>query len=269
MIYLVATPIGNLEDMTLRAIKVLSTCSYILCEDTRTSSHLLKHYEIKTPLKSFHKFNEKKSQENILLDLKNNIDIAIISDAGSPLICDPGFDLIKRCYEENIEIRALPGACSVIQALVLSGFDAIPFQFIGFLPKKESELKRALGKMFFYIGTSICFETPHRIIKTLKLIQELDPQRNIAIVRETTKKFEETLKGKAEELLLHFKNKEPRGEMVIVTEKGNPPTLSVEETLLLLQKDLGYPLNEAIKLCAKLKDIPKREIYNNYKIKDN
>src|SRR3990167_5491416 len=181
MLYIVATPIGNLDDFSKRAVDTLSSCDAILCEDTRRSSILLNRYGIQKPLISYHKFKEKASLEKILTDLQSGQNLALISDAGTPCINDPGQILVQACIEKGIEVTAIPGACSVIQALVLSGFDTSSFQFIGFLPKSgQSALKRALH----YPGTTVCFESPERLISTLEEILALDPDRELAVARE-------------------------------------------------------------------------------------
>ena len=210
MLYLVATPIGNLSDLSLRAIETLKSCDYILCEDTRHSSHLLHHYQIQKPLKSYHRFNESKELDPIIQDLKNGLNIALISDAGTPILCDPGHLLVKQCREERLEVTAIGGPCATILALILSGFDPIPFQFIGFLPKKQTELTHLLTQLFIYEGTSIAYETPHRIEETLKLIHSMAPERALCIMRELTKIHEDCLKGTAQELLAHFELHPPK-----------------------------------------------------------
>jgi 16S rRNA (cytidine1402-2'-O)-methyltransferase len=268
MLYIISTPIGNLKDITLRALEVMSNCFYILCEDTRTSNVLLKHYNIKTSLKSFHKFNEIKEQNKILSDLKENKTIGLISDAGTPLISDPGYFLIKKCFEENIKIEAIPGPSSVIQALVLSGFESIPFQFVGFLPKKPSELDFYIKKMLFFDGTSIAFETANRINHTIEKIVKTDPKRNISILKELTKKFEMRISMEAEKLLSHLQKNPLKGEIVIVIEKGNiPDDVSIEDCVTLLQSMHGLSLKEAIEKTAKIKKISKKPLYKIFKVK--
>ena len=177
VLYLVSTPIGNLADFSFRAVETLKKCDYILCEDTRHSRFLLEHYGIQTPLKSFHKFNEAKALESVLSDLKEGKTLALISDAGTPLISDPGQELVLQCRAEGLAVSAIPGACAVIDALVLSGLPSTPFQFIGFLPKKEKELQSVLSQALFYAGTTIAYESPHRIEETLAAIAQIDPKK--------------------------------------------------------------------------------------------
>ncbi len=262
MLYIISTPIGNLKDITLRALEVMANCFYILCEDTRVSKILLNHYNIKTALRRFHKFNEIKQQNKIITDLEENKTIGLISDAGTPLICDPGYNLIKACFDKNIKVEALPGPSSIIQALVLSGFESAAFQFVGFLPKKPSKLDFYIKKMLFFDGTSIAFETANRIINTIEKIAKLDPKRNLAILKEMTKKFEMRLAMEAEKLLNHLKNNPLKGEIVLVIEKGNlPDDLSIEDCVILLQNMHGLSLKEAIEKCSKIKKMPKKTLY--------
>ena len=216
MLYLVSTPIGNLSDITYRAVEVLKSCEYILCEDTRHSGVLCKRYDITTPKRSYHKFNEAKREEQVLEDLKNGIDIALISDAGTPGVADPGMRLVNRCYDNDIEVTAIPGPCALIQALVLSGEGNSVFQFVYFLPKKKMALQRKINDMLSYDGVSICYESPHRIIKTLKVIHSLNPERTVVIARELTKKFENIHRGTADELIKYFSERKPRGEITLI-----------------------------------------------------
>lgn len=261
MLYLVSTPIGNLQDITLRALEILKKVDLILCEDSRRSSILLQKYQIKKTLIPFHKFNEAKTQEKILEDLRSGKEIALISDAGTPCINDPGELLLGACIAEKIPFTAIPGPCSVIQALLLSGLDASRFQFVGFFPKKN--LKGFLKTLLYYPGTSIGFESPERVIKTLALIQELSPNREVAAVREMTKMFEECVRGKVSEVAAHFQKKEPKGEFVLLIGKGSAPeeSLPLDELLKLLQELHGLSLKEAIKMASQLTGEPKSAVY--------
>ncbi len=216
MLFLVATPIGNLADFSPRAVETLNGCDYILCEDTRHSGILLKHFGIKRPTKSFHRFNEAKMEGAIIKDLKEGLTIALIGDAGTPLINDPGERLVRKCQEEKIKVSAIPGPCSPITALILSGFPTDRFQCVGFLPRTKGKLNKALGEFLIYPGTTICLESPYRILATLKALHLLAPQQKIAIARELTKKHEEMLHGTPEELLTHFNLKPPKGELVFL-----------------------------------------------------
>jgi len=268
MLYIISTPIGNLEDITVRAIKVMSKCDYILSEDTRVSRILLNRYDIKTPLLSFHKFNEKKLLNKILKDLKSNKVIGLISDAGTPLISDPGENLIKNCFEKNLKVEALPGPCSIIQALVLSGFNTIPFQFLGFLPKKASELDFFIKKMLFYDGTSLALESARRILTTIEKIAKLSPDRNIAILKEMTKKFELRLSMKALEMVKYLKKHPLKGELVLAVDKGDIiDDIDIEDLVKLLQSLHGLSLKKAIKASSKIKNVSKKIAYKIFKVK--
>lgn len=267
MLYLVATPIGNLSDITFRAIEVLQTCDYILCEDTRHSLILLQHYHIHKPLKSYHKFNEAAQADRILQDLQAGKQICLLSDAGTPGISDPGADLVKLCVEHNLSITAIPGPCAAIQALSCSGLPTDRFQFWGFLPKKEGELKRDLQTIFAYQGTTICYESPHRLLKVLELIHTLQSERLLVIARELTKKFEEIVRGTATQLLAHWQEKTLKGELVLLI---SPPSeeqqhdwsaWTPEEHVLWIQETYTTSRKEAIKLAAELRGVPKRQIY--------
>ncbi len=260
VLYLVATPIGNLEDISFRAVKVLQQCNAILCEDTRRSSILLQRYSIDKKLISYHKFSESEKLEEIISLLKSGNDLALISDAGTPCINDPGQILVQRCQLENLEYTLIPGPSSPIAALALSGFDSDLFQYVGFIPKEsKSFLKNALH----FLGTTIALESPLRLIETLQTIQKIDPERKIAVAREMTKTFEECRIGTSQDLLFHYENHPPKGEVVLVIEKSTHFTddLPLEETIDLLQQIHGLTLKEAIKTAAKIKKIPKKEVY--------
>jgi len=268
LLYLVATPIGNLSDMTFRAIEILKSSDLILCEDTRHSLHLLKHYDIQKPLKSFHKFSEASKEDEIIEKLKNSQIIALISDAGTPGISDPGQRLVKRCRDENISVQSIPGACAAIVALSASGLNTDRFQFAGFLPKKEREIKTALQEILAYKGTTICYESPKRLLNILEKIQELSPDREVVIARELTKKFEEIKKAKVSEQVTYWSQSEIKGEIVLMI-SGNEDdqtidfeSLNPEEHVIMLQETYSLTKIEAIKMAATLRGVPKRDIYN-------
>ena len=256
MLFIVSTPIGNLEDISQRALKALEASDAVLCEDTRRSSILLDRYGIKKKLISYHKFKEQRALDGILADLEEGRTFALVSDAGTPCINDPGQILVAACLEKGLEVSVIPGACSVIQALVMSGFDTTRFQFVGFLPKKPTaELRQAMT----YPGTTVAFDSPERLVDTLELI---DGNRRVAVVREMTKTFEECRRGPASEVLAHFKAHPPRGEIVLVIDAGNcPDDLSLEEIVQMLRELHGFSLRDAIKQAARWKDIPKRDVY--------
>ncbi len=263
MFFLVATPIGNLSDFSQRAIDALKNSDLILCEDTRHSLHLLRHYGIEKPLLSLHQFNEKSREERVLQDLEEGRNISLISDAGTPLISDPGFSLVQACIKKNIPFSAIPGPCSPIQALVLSGFETTRFQFIGFMPRKEGQLQETLRSAFCYRGTTIAFESPERLIETLEYIEKLAPLREVAVARELTKLYEECRRGTASELLSHFRSTPPRGEIILLIRQGefSESEIPLEELVELLQELHGLSLKEAIKSAAVLKKIPKNQVY--------
>ncbi len=268
MLYLVSTPIGNLADFSFRAVDILKKCHYILCEDTRHSRVLLDHYGILTPLKSFHLFNEAAAEELVIADLQRGQSIALISDAGTPLISDPGQKLVLRCRNEKIAITAIPGACAVIEALILSGFPSEPFQFIGFLPKKEKELHSTLAQALTYFGTTIAYESPHRIEETMGKIGQISPERTLCVARELTKLHEEILSGTPLELLAHFKNNPPRGELVLLISPRQGKILfndlSLQELVEMFQKDFQMSKIDAIKMAAQMHQLPKREVYKHF-----
>ncbi len=217
-LYIVPTPIGNLEDMTFRAIRVLKEVDFILAEDTRTSGKLLKHFEISTQMHSHHMHNEHRSIEGILNRLKNGETCALISDAGTPAISDPGFLLTRACVENKIEVDCLPGATAFVPALVNAGLPNEKFIFEGFLPVKKGRQTRLLF-LAEENRTMIFYESPHKLVKTLgHFVAYFGADRAISVSRELTKMFQETIRGTASEVLAHFEAKPPKGEIVIVVE---------------------------------------------------
>ena len=215
-LYIVPTPIGNLDDMTFRAIKVLKEADLILAEDTRTSGKLLKHYEISTHMHSHHMHNEHKTIENLITRLKGGETIALISDAGTPAISDPGFLLTRACVENNIEVDCLPGATAFVPGLVNSGLPNDRFIFEGFLPEKKGRQTRYLA-LAEETRTMIFYVSPHKIVKTLaEFVQYFGEDRPVSVSREISKLHEETKRGTAKEVLTHFETKPPKGEIVVV-----------------------------------------------------
>ncbi len=219
-LWLVPTPIGNLGDITFRAVEMLRKVDLILAEDTRTTGKLLKHYEIDTSMRSYHMHNEHKSVPKIIEELGLGSCIALVSDAGSPGISDPGFLLVRACIAADIPVHALPGATALIPALTLSGLPSERFVFEGFLPQKKGRLTR-LKALESESRTIVFYESPHRLVKTLaQLAEHLGEQRNASVSRELSKKFEETVRGTLASVLDHFTETTPKGEFVIVVEGG-------------------------------------------------
>ena len=215
-LFIVPTPIGNLKDITIRAIDTLQSVDIIYAEDTRTSSKLLNHYEISTPMQSFQMHNEHSKINNIVSDLKQGKTGAIISDAGTPGISDPGFSLVRACVEKDIEVECLPGPTALIPALINSGFPCEKFSFEGFLPAKKGRTKR-LKEIATQEKTMIFYESPHRLIKTLKdFFEYFGTKRQVSVSREISKKFEETFRGTLSQAIDHFEKNKPKGEFVIV-----------------------------------------------------
>ena len=215
-LFIVPTPIGNLKDITIRAIDTLQLVDVIYAEDTRTSLKLLNHYEVSTPMQSFHMHNEHDKINNIVRSFKQGKTAAIISDAGTPGISDPGFSLVRACIESDIEVECLPGATALIPALINSGFPCEKFSFEGFLPNKKGRTKR-LKEIVTQGKTMIFYESPHRLIKTLKDFSEhFTGENQVSVSREISKKFEETVRGTLLQVIDHFEKNKPKGEFVIV-----------------------------------------------------
>ena len=220
---MVPTPVGNLEDITMRALKVLREADLILAEDTRTSGNLLKHFDIKNAMLSYHKFNEHKTVESIVERLRGGQTIAVVSDAGTPGISDPGFLVAREAIRAGIEVITLPGATAFVPALVSSGLPCERFCFEGFLPQKKGRQTR-LQALSEETRTMIFYESPHRVVKTLtQFIEVFGPERQVSVCREISKIHEESVRGSLQEVLQHFTETEPRGEFVIVVGPSQPP----------------------------------------------
>lgn len=216
ILYVVPTPVGNMEDMTFRAIRILKEADLILAEDTRTSGILLKHYEIKNAMQSHHKFNEHKTVEGIVNRIKAGETVALISDAGTPGISDPGFLVVRECVKNDIEVQCLPGATAFVPALVSSGLPDERFCFEGFLPQKKGRMTR-LNALAEEPRTMIFYESPYRLLKTLTQFQEIfGADRQVSVCREISKVHEESVRGTLQEVVAHFTATEPRGEIVII-----------------------------------------------------
>lgn len=215
-LYVVPTPVGNMEDMTFRAIRVLKEADLILAEDTRTSGILLKHYEIKNAMQSHHKFNEHQTVESIVNRIKGGQAVALISDAGTPGISDPGFLVVRECVRNGIEVQCLPGATAFVPALVSSGLPDERFCFEGFLPQKKGRMTR-LNALKEETRTMIFYESPYRLLKTLTQFAEVfGAERPVSVCREISKIHEESVRGTLQEVIAHFTETEPRGEIVII-----------------------------------------------------
>lgn len=216
MLVLVSTPIGNLADFSPRAIETLQSCSRILCEDTRVSRILFSRYEIQKPLLSFHRFNERKREGDIIRWLKEGETIGLVADAGTPAICDPGARLVDRCLSERIDVSAIPGPCALTTAMSLSGYVGERFQFLGYLPKKRGSCLRLLQEILDYPGASVGYETPHQLLKTLSFLEEIDPQTPLFLMKEATKRYEKGFRGRAKELSPLLSQVPIKGEWVMV-----------------------------------------------------
>lgn len=217
-LYLVPTPIGNLGDVTLRALDVLREVDLILAEDTRTSSKLLKHYNIDTPVVSHHMHNEHRTANSLVRRILGGESMALVSDAGTPGISDPGFLLARACIDQGVRVECLPGATAFVPALVISGLPCDRFVFEGFLPVKKGRQTR-LAMLAGETRTMVFYESPHKVIKTLEqFVETFGPDRKISVSRELSKLYEETVRGRVEEVLVHFKEKPPKGELVLIIE---------------------------------------------------
>lgn len=260
-LYIIATPIGNLGDITLRALETLKSVTLIACEDTRTSGKLLKHYDIKTPTFSYHDHNADIARPKLIEKIKSGQSIALISDAGTPLISDPGFKLVRDCHTQNLSVFSIPGACSVIAGLSIAGLPTDEFSFLGFLPAKQAALISLLQKN--HPGTLIAFESPNRLGKTLKIIADLWPDRRISIAREITKLYEQTIIGTASELAQKINQHPVKGEIVLLIEPATPETLKLPSDMAEIIAILAQYMKtkEISELLAKLYDVPKKQAY--------
>lgn len=270
-LYLVPTPIGNLKDITLRALETLQEVDLIAAEDTRQTLKLLNHFDIKKPLISYHKYNEQIKSDKIIELLAEGKNIALVSDAGTPGISDPGSVIVQRCIEKMIDFEVLPGATAITTALVYSGLDTTKFLFRGFLPRENKERKIITDELLKSQETLIFYEAPHRLLDTLTYLLDTFGNRSIAVCRELTKIYEEIYRGSLKEALEYFIVNRPRGEFVLVLEgkkleqikeekREEWINLSIEEHIVKYIKD-GLSKKEAIKLVAKERELPKSEVY--------
>ncbi|MCX0291447.1 16S rRNA (cytidine(1402)-2'-O)-methyltransferase [Lactobacillus kullabergensis] len=268
-LYLVPTPIGNLEDITLRAKRILQEADYIAAEDTRTSGILLEKIGVHNHMLSFHKYNSKERAPELIKLMKDGAVIAEISDAGMPVISDPGYILVQECIKNNIPVVPLPGASAFTTALIASGFDAQPFTYYGFLPRKKSEQQPFFEQMKKARATSIFYEAPHRLIKTLNNMSEvLHSERKIVVARELTKIHEEFIRGTISEVTDYFEQNAPRGEFVVLVSPNTieEKQLSWSELIKSVNRlvDSGESKKSAIKLVAQENNVSKNELYERY-----
>lgn len=267
MLYLCATPIGNLEDITLRVLRVLQEADVIYCEDTRNTLKLLRHFEIAKPLQSYHDHSPEARAQKIANDVRAGRQVALVSDAGMPVISDPGFDLVNLFRRENLPYTVLPGASASLTALVLSGIAADRFLFEGFLPRKKKDLEARLALLDKERATAIIYESPHRLSATLDVFAKRWPERECAAVREITKRFEETVRGTTVSVRDHFNANAPRGEFVLILGGAVETETSAEDVFaqgLALAKRLiqdGASTNQAAKEAAQATGLSKRTIY--------
>ena len=279
-LYLCATPIGNLEDMTFRAVRVLREVDLLAAEDTRNSIKLLNHFEIKTPMTSYHEYNKIEKAHYLIARMQEGKNVALITDAGTPGISDPGEDLVRLAYEAGIEVTSLPGACACITALTLSGLPTRRFCFEAFLPADKKERQEILEELKTETRTIILYEAPHRLIKTLKELLITLGDRRITLCRELTKRHETVFGTTLLGALEFYETQEPKGECVIVMEGRSRQQMQEEKQQVWAQMELsqhmdlylnqGMDQKEAMKAVAKDRGIPKREIYSKWlKNKEN
>ena len=270
-LYLCATPIGNLEDMTYRCVRILKEVDLIAAEDTRNSIKLLNHFEIDTPMTSYHEFNKIEKAHTLLAALKEGKNIAVITDAGTPGISDPGEELVAMCYEEDIEVNAVPGAAACITAVTSSGQACRRFSFEAFLPKDKKERARVLAEMQQETRTMIVYEAPHHLRATLQELYQALGDRSITLCRELTKRYEEKKKMTLAQAVDYYRENDPRGEYVLVIagkskeevmqeEQSRWEDLSIEEHMQIYL-DQDYSKKDAMKAVAKDRGVSKRDIY--------
>ena len=270
-LYLCATPIGNLEDMTLRVLRTLKEVDLIAAEDTRNSIRLLNHFEIKTPMTSYHEYNKIEKAHDLIRQMKDGKNVALITDAGTPGISDPGEELVKMCHEEGIEVTSLPGACACITALTVSGRPTRRFCFEAFLPSDKKEKQAVLKELKGETRTIVLYEAPHRLVRTLEELLETLENRPLTICRELTKKHETVFLTTIKEALAHYRKTDPKGECVLVIEGKSREELQQEERKqwedvsleehMKIYTDQGLDRKDAMKQVAKDRGVPKREIY--------
>ena len=271
-LYLVATPIGNLEDMTFRAIRTLKEVDLIAAEDTRNSIKLLNHFEIQTPMTSYHEFNKYDKAKQLVQMMLNGKNVAIITDAGTPGISDPGEEVVRQCYEAGIEVSSLPGAAACVTALTMSGQKTRRFCFEAFLPSDKKEKSTVLEELKNETRTIVIYEAPHRLVRTLKELRDALGNRSITLCRELTKKYEEADKTTIDGAIEKYNEKEPKGEFVLVIEGKSQEEIKEEKRKqwedMSIEEHMEYYVNQgndkkaAMKLVAKDRGVSKRDIYN-------
>ena len=270
-LYLCATPIGNLEDMTLRAIRILKEVDLIAAEDTRNSIKLLNHFEIKTPMTSYHEYNKIEKGHKLVEKLLSGEDIALITDAGTPGISDPGEELVQMCREAGVSVTAVPGAAACITALTISGLSTRRFAFEAFLPTDKKERQAVLKELQEETRTIVLYEAPHRLVKTLGVLKDTLGNRNIRVCRELTKRHETVYEATLEEALAYYETNEPKGECVLVIEgksreeireeeQARWEEMSLNEHMAYYEKQ-GIDRKEAMKCVAKDRGMSKRDVY--------
>lgn len=275
ILYLVPTPIGNLEDMSFRAVRIMKEADYIAAEDTRNTRKLCNHFEIETPIVSYHEHNRMVSGAKLIEKLEAGAKIALVSDAGMPTISDPGFELVVEATNQEIAVVPLPGANAALTSLIASGIATQPFYFYGFLSRQKKERKKELESLKRQQATMIFYESPHRLKETLQQIEEILGSRQMTLCRELTKRFEEFIRGTTSELVNWANHGEVRGEFCIIIE-GNKEEPEVEESWwesLSIPQHVdhyitvkGYSSKEALKEVAKDRNLQKREVYQAYHI---
>ncbi|KAA9011103.1 16S rRNA (cytidine(1402)-2'-O)-methyltransferase [Niallia endozanthoxylica] len=276
ILYLVPTPIGNLEDMSYRAIRILKEADYIAAEDTRNSKKLCHYFEIDTPLMSYHEHNKEAGGRKIIQLLKEGAKVALISDAGLPTISDPGYELVVEAVEEQLTVVPLPGANAALTALIASGLSTKSFYFFGFLDRQKKEKRKQLEELRNIPATTILYEAPHRLKETLTMIHEVLGNRKIALCRELTKRYEEFIRGTVSELMEWAAKGEIRGEFCLILEAGEPLSdqekalwweeLSIEDHVKHYMAVKELSSKDAIKQTAKDRNMNKREVYQLYHI---
>ena len=263
-LYVVSTPIGNLKDITFRAIETLKATPYCIAEDTRTTQKLFNHYEITSKLISYHKFNEKEREAEIIEMLNGGSSVSLVSDAGTPLISDPGYTVVKAAIEAGLRVETIPGPSSVLSAAILSGFDPARFLFYGFLDRSGKSKKDALNEISAVRYPVIIFESPNRAKDTLAMIAEVLPQRNVAVVKELTKIYETVLRGKPAEVSAQITEDMEKGEFIIVIgpapEEEEPREEVIERRLFELVRE-GKTMSEAVKTASQELNAPRNDVY--------